>query len=209
MTGKRRPALSLSERAGIAAEIARAERATSGEIVVLVAARSGLYRSAAPVLALLCALFVPWPLIGFTALSAASIAAIQAAVALAALLAAMDQRVRIGLVPAPIRRQRVRDAARREFEARGLVGTENRTGVLIYVALAERHAEIVADEAVRARIPDEAWREVIAELTEAAGRGALGPGLLAAVGRVGSTLADALPAGPTRNELPNRVVLLN
>ncbi|MCE4224362.1 hypothetical protein HCU64_11420 [Methylobacterium sp. C25] len=209
MTGKARPALSLSERASIAAEIARAENATSGEIVVLVATRSGLYRSAAPVLALLCALATPWPLIAFTVLPAAWIAAIQAAIALAALLIAMNERVRTGLVPPTIRRHRVRDAARREFDARGLASTEGRTGVLIYVALAERHAEIVADTAVRARIADEAWGEVLEELTEAAARGALGPGLLATVGRVGSMLADALPAGPNRNELPNRVVLLD
>nr|WP_210301897.1 TPM domain-containing protein [Methylobacterium brachythecii] len=158
---------------------------------------------------MLCALVAPWPLIAFTALSAASIAAIQAAVALAALSIALNERVRIGLVPSTIRRHRVRDAASREFDARGLAGTQGRTGVLVYMALAERHAEIVADEAVRARIPDEAWGEVLAALTEAAGRGALGPGLLAAVGRVGALLAEALPAGPNRNELPNRVVLLD
>ena len=58
-------------------------------------------------------------------------------------------------------------------------------------------------------IADDAWGAVSADLAHAAGRGALGPGLLAAVGRVGSMLADALPAGPNRNELPNRVVLLD
>lgn len=209
MTGSPRPPLTRDERAAIAAAIAQSESATSGEIVVIVAARSGLYRSAAPVLALLAGLAAPWPLIAFTTLSAATIAAIQAGVALAALLAGLDARLRIRLVPAAIRRDRVRDAACREFTARGLSGTRARTGVLIYLALAEHHAEIVADAAVRARVPDETWGGIVTDLATAAGHGALGPGLIAAIERVGAVLATELPAGPGRNELPNRVIVLD
>jgi hypothetical protein len=46
--------------------------------------------------------------------------------------------------------ERAHAAARREFFAHGLTGTRGRTGVLVYVALAERYAEIVADKGVRA-----------------------------------------------------------
>ncbi|WP_238232615.1 TPM domain-containing protein [Methylobacterium thuringiense] len=209
MTGSPCPPLTRDERAAIAVAIARAESATSGEIVVIVAARSGLYRSAAPVLALFAGLAAPWPLIGFTTLSAATIAAIQAAVALAALLVGLDPRLRIRLVPPAIRRDRVREAACREFGARGLIGTQARTGVLIYLALAEHHAEIVADAAVRARVSDATWTAILSDLATAAGRGELGPGLVVAVARVGAVLAVELPAGPNRNELPNRVIVLD
>ncbi|GEO98912.1 TPM domain-containing protein [Methylobacterium haplocladii] len=208
MTGSR-PPLSRDERAAVAAAIAQAESVTSGEIVVIVAARSGLYRSAGPVFALLMGLAAPWPLIALTTLSAATIAAIQAAVALAALLIGLDDRLRIRLVPPAIRRDRVRAAACREFGARGFTGTQARTGVLIYLALAEHHAEIVADDAVRARVPDTTWTAIIGDLAASAGRGALGPGLVAAVARVGTVLAVELPAGPNRNELPNRVIVLD
>ncbi len=209
MTGSPRPPLARDERAAIAAAIAQAETATSGEIVVIVATRSGLYRSAAPVLALLMGLAAPWPLIAFTALSAATIAAIQAAVALGVLLLGLDARLRIRLVPPAIRRDRVRAAACREFDARGLTATQGRTGILIYLALAEHHAEIVADEAVRKRVPDETWTGILTDLGTAAGQGELGAGLVAAVARTGTVLAAELPAGPNRNELPNRVIVLD
>ncbi|MFD1356164.1 hypothetical protein ACFQ4I_26380, partial [Methylorubrum suomiense] len=66
--------LSEAERARIARAIGRHEAGTAGEIVVLVAARAGLYRSPALAQALAVALALPWPLILLTHLSAADIA---------------------------------------------------------------------------------------------------------------------------------------
>ncbi|KQT46563.1 hypothetical protein ASG52_12610 [Methylobacterium sp. Leaf456] len=201
--------LTEAERARIAAAIGRAEAGTAGEIVVLVAARAGLYRSPALALALAVALALPWPLILLTHLSAAEIALAQAGGVLVALAATLNERVRLALTPRPWRHERARAAARHEFVAHGLTATRERTGVLIYVALAERYAEIVADSAVRARIPDGEWRVVLADLLAAAGRGELGPGLVAAVERVGGVLEAALPENGTGNELPNRVIVLD
>ena len=206
MTGS---ALSRAERERIADAIGRAEAGTRGEIVVLVAARAGLYRSLGLSLALVVGLVLPWPLIALTALSAASIALIQAAVVLAALLATLDERLRTRLVPRAMRRQRAHEAAAREFLTRGLTRTRARTGVLIYVALAERYAEIVADKGVRARVPDGAWCATVADLLAAAGRGDLAGGLVAAVGAVGTVLAAELPGGEGDDELPNRVIVLD
>jgi len=202
-------ALSRAERERIADAIGRAEAGTRGEIVVLVAARAGLYRSLGLSLALVVGLVLPWPLIALTALSAASIALIQAAVVLAALLATLDERLRTRLVPRAMRRQRAHEAAAREFLTRGLTRTRARTGVLIYVALAERYAEIVADKGVRARVPDGAWCATVADLLAAAGRGDLAGGLVAAVGAVGTVLAAELPGGEGDDELPNRVIVLD
>ncbi|WP_342151601.1 TPM domain-containing protein [Methylorubrum sp. SB2] len=200
--------LSEAERARIAQAIGQAEAGTAGEIVVLVAARAGLYRSPALALALAVALALPWPLILLTHLSAAEIALAQAGGVLVALAATLNDRVRIALTPRPWRHERARTAARHEFVAHGMTATRGRTGVLIYVALAERYAEIVADSAVRARIPDGEWRTVLADLLAAAGRGELGPGLVAAVEWVGGVLEAALPEDGTGNELPNRVIVL-
>ncbi|MFD1354780.1 TPM domain-containing protein, partial [Methylorubrum suomiense] len=124
------------------------------------------------------------------------------------LAATLNERVRIALTPRPWRHERARAAARHEFLAHGLPATRGRTGVLIYVALAERYAEIVADSAVRARIPDGEWRVVLGDLLAAAGRGELGPGLVVAVERVGGVLEAAFPGDKAGNELPNRVIVL-
>ncbi|MEH3118603.1 MAG: hypothetical protein PGN25_13680 [Methylorubrum populi] len=201
--------LSGPERDRIAVAIGRAEAGTSGEIVVLVAARAGLYRSPGLALALAVGLAVPWPLIRLTALSAGEIALVQAAAVLGTLLLTLNERLRIALTPRHWRRERAHAAARREFLGHGLTGTRGRTGVLIYVALAERYAEIVADQGVRARIEDERWCAIVSDLLGAAGRDALGDGLVAAVERVGAVLAAALPGGRGDNELPNRVIVLD
>lgn len=200
--------LSPADRDRITAAIGLAERRTSGEIVVLVAGRAGLYRSVALLLALLCGLAVPWPLILLTAWSAGSIALAQAAVVLAVLAATLHPGARTAIVPRALKRARAHDAALREFASRGVTRTRGRTGILIYLALAEGHAEIVADSAIGARVPVETWSAAIDELLGALRRGETVPGLVATVERVGAILAAELPGGPDDiDELSNRVIV--
>ena len=201
--------LDTAARERIAAAIGRAEAGTAGEIVVLVAARAGLYRSPGLALALAVALALPWPLILLTDLGAGEIALVQAACVLASLLLTLNEGLRVALTPRRWRRERAHAAARREFFAHGLTGTRGRTGVLVYVALAERYAEIVADRGVRARIEEAKWHAIVSDLLAAAGRGALGEGLVAAVERVGAVLEAELPGRGADNQLPNRVIVLD
>jgi putative membrane protein len=210
VTGKAPPFLDAPARTRIAEAIRRAETTTAGEIVVLVAARAGLYRSAPLLLALAAGLVLPWPLIVLTPWSAATIALAQVAVVLLALLAGQNPRVRMALVPRAIRRDRAHEQALREFTTRGLSRTEGRTGVLIYVARAEGHAEIVADHGVAARVPPDAWSGAIEALLAALRRGEAEAGLTDAVRQVGTILAGQLPpeARPV-DALPNRVIELD
>lgn len=201
--------LSTAERERIAAAIGRAEAGTSGEIVVLVAASAGLYRSPGLALALVVALALPWPLILLTGLGAGEIALSQAAAVLATLILTLSERVRVALTPRRWRRERAHAAARREFFAHGLTGTRGHTGVLVYVALAERYAEIVADKGVRARVEEARWHAIVSDLLAAAGRRALAEGLAAAVEQVGTVLAAELPGKGGENQLPNRVIVLD
>ncbi|KMO21266.1 TPM domain-containing protein [Methylobacterium platani] len=210
MPDETRPALLTgAERTRIAAAVAAAERGTAGEIVVMVAARSGAYRSLPPALALAGALLVPWPLILLTGLSATRIFLLQlvAALALLAGLAAAPSRARLARVlPRSLRRARARAAARHEFRSRGLAGTRGRTGVLIYVALAERYADVVTDVGVGTA--PECWRAVIDDLVAALRRDALADGLARAVEAAGTILAEAAPSLPDdTDELPNRVIV--
>ncbi|AWN49342.1 hypothetical protein DK419_25805 [Methylobacterium terrae] len=201
--------LGEAERARIAAAIKAAERGTAGEIVVMVAARSGAYRSLPPALALAGALLVPWPLILLTGLSATRIFLVQLVAALALLLSLAAEPVLARLpraLPRPLRRARARAAARHEFRARGLARTRGRTGVLIYVALAERYADVVTDTGV-GTAPD-CWRPVLDDLVAALRRDALADGLVRAVEATGAILAEAAPPRPgDTDELPNRVIV--
>lgn len=200
--------LSLPDRERVAEAIRVAETTTQAEIVVLVAARAGTYRAVVLAAALAAALLVPWPLIALTELAAGRIFLLQLAVALAVLLGVGAGRRRLLLVPAFVRRASARAAAAREFRNRGLVRTRGRTGVLIYVAVQERYAEIVADAAIAEHVGEEVWRETITGLVQALRREAMAEGLVEAVGRIGPILAACAPGrADNPDELSNRVIL--
>ncbi len=201
--------LTDEERAEIEGAVRRSEAVTSGEIVVVVDRMAGSWRSWAMALALLIALLAPWPLIEFTQFATRTVFGVQLAVAVALVATFQASSTRLRLVPPPLRRRKAREAALREFTARGLTGTRDRTGVLIYVALAERHAEIVADTAVSARLGDGAWRRLTDALIAAIGQGELGAGLVAAVEEAGSMLGPHFPPRPgDADEIANKVIVI-
>lgn len=201
--------LTADERNAIAGAIAEAERATSGEIVCVVACAASDYRSFAVAVAAGVGLFVPLPLLLATSLGAGRVYIIQLLVVLVigALLAAMP--LRLALVPRALKRRRAREAARRQFLARGLAGTRDRTGVLIYVALAEHYAEVIADEGIASAADPKVWQAALDTVLDAMAAGKGAKGLEAAVRIVGEVLARHHPPRPDDiNELPDRVVEL-
>lgn len=191
----------------IEAAIREAERGTAGEIVLVLARRAASYRSVPLLYALVAALATPWPLLAWANLAPARAAMVQLAVAALVLAVTATSAWRHKLVPHRVRRARAREAAEREFVARGMAETRGRTGVLIYVAEAERHAEVIGDVAIAGRVADAEWRAVVDDLVAGFGQGRAADGLVAGIGRVGAILARHVPPGAgDTDELPNRVV---
>ncbi|CAM3090656.1 MULTISPECIES: TPM domain-containing protein [Methylobacterium] len=208
MTGRIADVLPPEARERLAQAVSRAESGTSGEIVVMVGRRAGAYRSVVLHAALIAGLILPWPLIALTGWSAVTILLAQAALVAAILGLSQIERLSLALVPRSLRSARAREAGQRAFWSRGLSRTRSRTGVLLYLSLAERHAEIVTDLGVLGRIPAQAWDGILAELGGALARGEIEGGLTVAVERIGACLAQHLPAGPhDPDELPNRVIV--
>ncbi len=115
--------------------------------------------------------------------------------------------LRFLLVPPPIKRQRVREQAVRHFKVGAERRTHGRTGVLIYLSMRERRAEIVADEAIAEKVPAEVWGEAMADMLREIGKGCVAEGLAAGVSDVGKVLADHFPrAEDDQNELPDRLI---
>jgi putative membrane protein len=200
-------ALTPDERVRIAQAIAGAEANTAGEIYVVVAGQAGDHHWAPIFWAALLALLIPWPLHFFTDLSTTTILIIQAVsfVASASVLAHPHLRPRI--VPRGIASDTVRKAAHAQFFAHGVHLTIERTGVLIYVALAERCVEVVADDAIDAKVDQTEWKALIEAIVGAARESRLADGLIDAIGRAGRLLAQHFPRKPDdQNELANRVV---
>jgi uncharacterized membrane protein len=95
------------------------------------------------------------------------------------------------------------------FAALGVWDTEHNNGVLIYVLLADRCIEIIADRAIAARVPEAEWAALCAEVTAHFRRDQLAAGCCLAVRSVAQRMARFFPAaGGDRNELPNQPVLL-
>jgi putative membrane protein len=136
--------------------------------------------------------------------------ALQAGLFLVTALVCEIPAVHRALTPPGLKRHRVRRRAAEQFLAKNLHVTRDRTGVLIYVSLGERMAELIADEGVAAHVGPHVWDKAMAALSEGLRRGEPAAGFAAAVGQVGEVLAERFPARPgdNPNELPDAVVLL-
>lgn len=117
--------------------------------------------------------------------------------------------LRFFFIPGPIKSARVRDAAIRHFKVGADRRTHGRTGVLLYVSLAEHRAEIVADEAIADQVPAEVWGEAMADMLSHIREGRLAEGIAAGVRDVGAVLAGPFPRDANDvNELPDRLIEL-
>jgi len=193
----------------IAEAIRRTETATSGEIFCVLARSSGSYRAYPLVLAFLISLLVPLPLIYLTFTSAVTIYSAQLAVAVLLILVFMNGRFRFSVVPKGVKRDRAHAEAQRLFAAHGLHQTMERTGVLIFVSLAERYVEVVADAGISEKVSEKVWDTAVIAMLEAIKRDELGNGFIEAIGICGKVLAEHFPPGAVnKDELPNKLVLL-
>lgn len=201
------------EHARIAEAIRAAEEGTSGEIYCVVARRSdGYFFSAALVvtvsilaisLAVAYAIEAWWLTMRLPVFVIAQLLAFAAALALIYALPGL----RIRLAPRRWQYIRAHDNAVKQFLARNVHLTAERTGVLIFVSLAERYAEIVADAGIAGKVPQDMWDSIVAGLIDDARHDRLGDGFVAAVGSVGALLAEHFPARPGDvNELDDHLV---
>jgi putative membrane protein len=199
--------ISHSDRARISAAIRKAEAKTSGEIFCVIAAASSDYRHVPLAWATAIALLSPVPLLFLTVLPAPTIYLCQLGVFIAAMMLLSPRAVRYRLVPRRARHVRAHTTAMRQFMAQGLQNTDKRTGVLIFASAAERYAEIIADTAINAKVPQATWDQAIATLVAAIKAGRAGDGFVAAVEQCGAVLAAHFPPGAMqRNELPDKLV---
>jgi putative membrane protein len=193
----------------IADAIAEAERATSGEIVAMIAPESGGYLYVPFLWAGLAALALPWPLIFWTWWPIQHIYLLQLAVYGALLLILAHRPLRLALVPRSVKHAHAHRRALAQFLAQSLYTTVGRTGVLIFVSVAEGFAEIIVDAAIDAKVPQSEWDAIVAELTDHIGRGEAAEGFVRAIRAVGRHLANHFPPGAASpSVLTNHLIVL-
>ena len=193
--------------------IRAAEQSTGGEIYCVVARSSDGYFFQAAFTATLASLAVS---IAFAYVLEAlwltvrlpHFLIVQAVAAISLyILLWLAPRLRIHFVP---RRQRYKAAhanAVKQFLARNVHRTAARTGVLIFVSIAERYAEVVADSGIDAKVGQHVWDGVVRDLTRHAGDDRLADGFVNAIGTVGAVLAEHFPVDESDvNELDDHLV---
>lgn len=214
----------------VADSIRAAETRTDGEISVVVAPESDSYADAVLHWSLLfallpLALFATFPslLHGATALlhdpwsdDAPPLRLLALLMLFATVIAFLLAwailrlpRLRVAVTPDATRTRRCRRRAIMLFQVGTERRTASRTGVLLYLSLAEHHAEIVADESIQSRISGEEWGEAMVALLEGIRARTPGLGIAAAVTRIGDVLAQHFPyTGTDPNEMPDRLIEL-
>lgn len=213
----------------VAAAVAKVERESDGEIVTVLARRSDAYHDVALHYAVLAMLLVPaigsvvpqawmdWGtglLFGWNAAIGFRTLMVLLFVKMAVLFLIVRYALawpplRMALTPGRTKSRRVHRRAVETFKASCELKTRGRTGVLLYLSLDEKRAEIVADKAINDLVEPEVWGEAMEVLIDEVKAGRPGPGLALAIERIGAVLAPILP--PTHDnpdELPNRVVAL-
>jgi putative membrane protein len=123
------------------------------------------------------------------------------------MLVQLIRPLRIWLIPPPIKSLRTHHRAVALFKVAAERRTTGRTGILIYLSLDERRAEIVADEAIASKVEPEVWGKAMAGMLAHIKDGRIGEGMASAVGEVGKVLAEHFPrSADDRNELPDRLI---
>jgi putative membrane protein len=192
----------------ISAAIRAAEQRTCGELVCVLAHSSSDYAYIPILWSSVLALLTPWPLIVFTQWSVQRIFLLQIAVFIVAALVFSWTPVRLALVPRAVQRARAHRAAIEQFFVRRVSRTNNRSGVLIFVSLAERYARIVADEGIAQKVPNAEWEAAIDVLIGHMREGRIAAGFIAAIERCGAVLAAHAPPDGTSDLLPDRLYVM-
>lgn len=225
----RQVSLSADDHVRVSRAVHAAEQGTAGEIVTITADASDSYNDIALWWAIGTAVVAVATLAAFPGFYANLLGlmsngwgtdltvavALELALALLVLIFALVRLslhyrpLRFALTPRIIKAQRARARALSCFKVGAEARTSGRTGILIYISLAEHVAEIIADEAIHGKVAPAVWGDAMADLIAEVRQGRLADGIIAAVRDVGVILATHFPrAQDDVNELPDRLIEL-
>lgn len=221
------------DHARISAAIAKAEAGTSGEIFCVISRQVSTYRDIRMAWAAAASLILPAVLIplglsgdwfGFSndwqvahassqsdevnrALTAYALA--QVITFICVYLLSKIPFLGLLMVPQRVRRSRVRRVALQQFMAHGLHATVDRTGVLIFAAMADHEVEVIADTGIYTQTSPEFWGSTVSVLVKHIKQGDPITGMENAIAMCGQALAEKFPPRHDDvNEVPDHLIVL-
>jgi len=115
--------------------------------------------------------------------------------------------LKLVVVPSYIKYQRASRYAHQLFMMQDLHATENNTGVLLFVSLDEKYAEIIADSGISAKVTDEQWQAIVDEFIGLVKQNKTVEAYLAAIKQCGDLLFDYSPNKDKQtNQLPDHLI---
>ena len=211
----------------IEAAIGEVEKTTSAEVVPVIASASGRYDRAEDLFAFLfslLALGIAWPwILDFAPTTDAwgdtQSYGLQLTIVLVSLavgffigiaLASHFPVLRSPLIPKSEIQEDVERSAREMFQRLKIRGTENATGILIYVSLYEHMVHVVGDDTINAKLTQDDWQALCDTIIDGFKNGKPEEGMRNGILRCGEMLAQHFPiqAGDT-NELSNTLHLID
>ena len=187
-----------ADRQRIKEAVVAAEQRTSGEFVAVAARTSDAYLSVALLWSVGLALVLPAPLLLFHApLRYLNIYQLQiVSFVMLALIFEFLPGLHMALVPKRLRHAHASRLARAQFYEQGVHLTREHSGVLLFVSLAERYVEIVADKGIHEKIGEARWQAIVDGFTAQVGAGDVVGGFVTVITACGEAMAEHYPGRP-------------
>lgn len=202
--------LSEQNKRQLCEQIRGIEASCNAELVTVIAKQSDEYYYIPVLWAALTALLLP----GLTSLldlplNVGDTYLLQIAVSAVFALLLSWPPIKNRVVPKNVQYRRASLHAHELFFIEGLHITENRSGVMIFVSLAERYVEIIADHGIAEKIDQSVWQTIVDAFIEDVRHGNTAEGYQRAVERCGTLLKEHFPGGSNSvNELPDHLIEL-
>jgi putative membrane protein len=207
---------SEGDRHKVVAAIKQAEKHTAGEIVAVVARQSDEYHHvpihiaaglalATPLIVKLMEGLFPW-----STFPLGWLFGLQLLIFIVVALILSLPPLRYWVTPKSLMRKYASRHAAWQFLAVGTHGTGGRTGVIIFASLLERHAEIIGDTAIAAKVPHEKWQAIVDGMLPLLREGKVAEAFAQAIAECGKELAEHFPPGSRNdNELPDKFIVID
>jgi len=202
--------LTAADKQQLRAAIIAAESKTAGEIVTVINRASDDYLYYPTLWAALLAILSPL-LTQIVNVSFAPLGVIELQLVVFALLLLTFRwtPLRIRLVPHAVKHECCARRAQEQFLAQNMHTTKDRTGILLYVSVAERYVTLLADSGIHNKVPAGTWDKIVAEFTQKIRAKQISEGFIDAVNATGALLASHFPAESNNpNELPDHLIEL-
>ncbi|MEE9336345.1 MAG: hypothetical protein V3U65_19830 [Granulosicoccaceae bacterium] len=218
--------LTGNEKAALASQIRQAESQTSAEIVTIITDQSDHYRYIPMLWAALLALAVPglyflyqyltshgWTYPGESAETLARLYYVQVLLFFALGMLIQYPPFRFWLIPKSVKHGRAARHAREQFLLQNLHHMSSRTGVLVFVSVAEHYVEIIVDSEVAAVVDNDVWVETVEDFISCVKRNEIAEGFTRTIDHCNNVLSKTFPAnnvpsnGSAKNDqLPNNLI---